>query len=560
MMISATPNEVRSHLIEALQLDLIGPTPDDIDHAEEILDQAPSKWYLTGFLVPHGAPIEQRGDDTGDDDLDVMQGGSAGEDENVPDKPFAKKAFFPSSMGLSLLVAENASQLNLTVQWGDYFPIKDHSVAESQNDSGEEKIVLPLEIETTTPQEESNNSLLGCWKRIPRQVQITVPLMGDRNPEQLELGLGLSSPKQLKLPLHQNQSTKTIPIADSNGLQLVISIRTVTSKELVPAGTRSVSVFLVNNRLPTSDKQRDISYIFQASLIIHTPEPLVARPNLHGRDNNDWDENVANLQYRNDYEYAVGHNVSAIALTNPDGSCQEVRTAWIPTADVEKVIATQVKNVELGMEALANAPTPEALQNMLSPMVDAYADWIKEQRTKCPTEPKRLNVAIGLLSRAEIANKRIDAGIKALNDPQIFEAFQIGNRAIATYIRQRATHGKNITPESLAPPEWRPFQLAFILMNLVGIAYPENGDRELVDLLFFPTGGGKTEAYLGLAAFIPRPTATALSRYQIGWFKRPHALHPASFDSRPTRTSGDDDLRLRIGTPEKPTEVGNLAV
>ena len=51
-----------------------------------------------------------------------------------------------------------------------------------------------------------------------------------------------------------------------------------------------------------------------------------------------------------------------------------------------------------------------------------------------------------------------------------------------------------------------------------------------------------------------------LSRYQIGWFKRPHALYPASFDSRPTRTGGDDDLRLRIGTSEKPTETGNLAV
>ena len=38
-------------------------------------------------------------------------------------------------------------------------------------------------------------------------------------------------------------------------------------------------------------------------------------------------------------------------------------------------------------------------------------------------------------------------------------------------------------------------------MNLVGIAHPEHPDRELVDLLFFPTGGGKTEAYLGLAAF-----------------------------------------------------------
>ena len=60
--------EARSHLIDALRLDLVGPIPEDIDHVEEILDQAPSKWYLTGFLVPHGAPIEERGDDTGNDE------------------------------------------------------------------------------------------------------------------------------------------------------------------------------------------------------------------------------------------------------------------------------------------------------------------------------------------------------------------------------------------------------------------------------------------------------------------------------------------------------------
>lgn len=63
-MTATTPSKVRlrgahatrSHLIEALQLDLVGPTPDDIDLAEEIIDQAPSKWYLTGkkmTATPH---------------------------------------------------------------------------------------------------------------------------------------------------------------------------------------------------------------------------------------------------------------------------------------------------------------------------------------------------------------------------------------------------------------------------------------------------------------------------------------------------------------------------
>lgn len=475
--IPTTAAEVRNYLIEALQIDLVGPTPDDIDHAEEIIDQAPSKWYLTGFLAPYGASIEQRIDDAGNEELDEVGRVGAGDDEKLPEKAFAKKAFFPSSMGLSLLVNENTSHLNVTVGWGDYFPLKDN-IAQSEDDSIKVEI-----LSVPTPEEQLN--IAGCWKRVAHEAEVIVGL---------EISLSIADKAGGVGP-------KTIPIPDSNGLELVVSVRPIISKDLVPAGTLSVSVFLVNNRKPASDKQRDIGYIFQTSLVINTPHPLVPRPNLRGRDNHDWDENVADLQYRDDYEFAVGHNVSAIAITNPDGNCHEVRTAWIPTADVEKVIATEVTGVTLSMEELAAAATPEVLQNMLSSLVTAYTDWIDSQRGKCPKEPKRLSIANDLLRRAETANQRINKGILALTDPQIFEAFRIANRVIATAMRQRATHGQDITPEAIAKPKWRPFQLAFLLMNLVGVANPEHGDRELVDLLFFPTGGGKTEAYLGLAAF-----------------------------------------------------------
>ncbi len=114
------PAEVRGRLVEALRLDLIGPD-NGSDLEAEVLTQAPSRWYLAGFLVPLEADPAQKIDDTSQDEFDFEGGDSdSGDDDPIPETPASRRAFFPSSIGLSLLVAEGTKQLRVIVQWGDY--------------------------------------------------------------------------------------------------------------------------------------------------------------------------------------------------------------------------------------------------------------------------------------------------------------------------------------------------------------------------------------------------------------------------------------------------------
>src|SRR5205085_10449859 len=120
-----------------------------------------------------------------------------------------------------------------------------------------------------------------------------------------------------------------------------------------------------------------------------------------------------------------------------------------------------------------------------------------------------------VLEAADRARERIAAGIELLRESRdARDAFRFAMEAMAL---QRvhtlwAAHRRKGGSEPLAAfdrPEnhtWRPFQLAFILLNLPAIADPGHEERShasdaVADLLWFPTGGGKTEAYLGLSAF-----------------------------------------------------------
>jgi hypothetical protein len=349
-----------------------------------------------------------------------------------------------------VLVPAGVDELRVTATWGDYVPV------------------------------EKDGTATGEWRRQHCTQTFAVPV-----------------PKKKGKP-------KPVPIEGSGGLQVLVSARAVRQDTLLrdlPAGTRAVSVFLVNRRPPAEpDDRKDIAFAFQVGLKVEAERPFVPRPNPRGRDGNDPDERIAELQYRDVMEYAVGHGISTRGVVSA-GSCQCVETTWMPQAEVERVEAAAFSVVQLGMQALADTPDAPAIRQSLSGLVSGYRLWIATQRDGAPKKGPQGDVARDLLDAAGRAAERMEAGLALLDEPQVLDAFRLANRVMSESGRQRRAQERGVPPESIEPQEWRPFQLAFLLMNLRALASPTHAERGIVDLLFFPTGGGKTEAYLGLAAF-----------------------------------------------------------
>ena len=129
-----TSAAVRQKLVEALSLDLVGPDATADNHyQDEIISQAPSKWYLTGFLLPYEASVQDRSGDTADEGLELDAPTSRSrEDENTPETASDRKALFPSSIGLSFLISDKTTSLDLEVYCGDYQPIKPDGTVENK--------------------------------------------------------------------------------------------------------------------------------------------------------------------------------------------------------------------------------------------------------------------------------------------------------------------------------------------------------------------------------------------------------------------------------------------
>ena len=241
----------------------------------------------------------------------------------------------------------------------------------------------------------------------------------------------------------------------------------------------------------------------------------------------DWpehDEEVKrlNLQYRNRLEFAIGRTCSADwTLKKGSRRATAVETTWLPIGETPQTRARSVENAALSMDALSTMKA-EGLRPGLAPLVDGYGAWLDAQEAEAASLPSHLQeTAEVALWDAREAHNRLVSGLEHLaTDAEALRCFQFMNRVmrdqrIASQVA--AARGADTTLSIEAAQEivaargasaasWRPFQLAFILMQLGALTDPTAQIRSSehlskVELLFFPTGGGKTEAYLGLAAY-----------------------------------------------------------
>lgn len=238
------------------------------------------------------------------------------------------------------------------------------------------------------------------------------------------------------------------------------------------------------------------------------------------------EEESLDLLYRKAQTFAVGHGCAADwDKTEPDASsvttvsaeCMPVFEAPSRTPQVTKEDGSRLK---VSMAALAGLDDDTNGFGQLEEVVDLYSDWIDDRRDEISDlSDRHTEAARRHMSQAARCAERMRDGIDLLrSDSTVRRAFRLANHAILLQqIRSfrearspemsdgRLDYGDPPDPDPANPGpgkgNWRPFQIAFILMALRSTAEKGQPTREEVELIWFPTGGGKTEAYLGLAAF-----------------------------------------------------------
>lgn len=246
----------------------------------------------------------------------------------------------------------------------------------------------------------------------------------------------------------------------------------------------------------------------------------------------DDEEELSNqLLYHDLKNYALGHGCSVNWITDSKLNASKVESTFMPEHEITN-ITPDIKDSEGNSLSISMlelySKSYEEIVPLLSKITEGYSEWIQRNLTRAETLPteslhKTAKLHMNECSKALV---RMENGLQLLQDPQILKAFQFAN--LAMYLQQisggpirkaKLVNGYLEYEQSKEAPlydlptteelkhqydspnkgNWRAFQIAFLLMSLPSLLKNED-DREIADLIWFPTGGGKTEAYLAVAA------------------------------------------------------------
>ncbi|MFJ7855624.1 DISARM system helicase DrmA [Peribacillus frigoritolerans] len=446
---------LRENYIKTIEEDLIGPKNGDT----EVLEERPNVYYLGGMLYPANVEVEDievlpvslenNGEDYGDNHYQFRDETGFGEEEPADEEVITNQNLFrQSSVGFTCRVPLETKNLRVKISYGKY--------------------------------EEVTEGKKKRYKREPFSTTETISL----------------------------EMKKDSFFLEENNVECMWLVKKKDKCFFV-------SIFLVN-RYEDKDNDVPVEHIIFQPVILVTAEneeehPFLKRETSLLNSINDKDMFRSQLLYRNQPDFAVGHG-SAVEWNNYSSErAGAIKTTFIPTYEVPAVEHLDIKGMSgLDMYILSYIEDGKQLKQQLMPLVEKYEDWIKKQeKLSVPTEledQRQLHI-----DTCYKALERIREGIEIVCNDQknkeAFKAFKFANEMMlyqrsfseqAKYYRTTGQHAENLKLGG----RWRPFQLAFILLNIKSMVYPNCKERDWVDLLWFPTGGGKTEAYLGLASFV----------------------------------------------------------
>ena len=438
----------RCEIIHISRSLLLGPLAHD-----ETIASPPVDTYATGILWPEGELLDSMEDDQND-------GAPSSEDRETDASVPGYRTVRPCSIGLTFTADIDASVLVSLDTTARYEPVENS--------------------------ETDGDRPARCWRRVPLDYRYEIRPGGP--------GVWRE---------HEFLGPDGEPVDDSE-LQLHFRRR-------VHGAQQTITVTLINKARESDDRRRDEVCLFQAGLAVEAVGPtgsgaIRPRPAL-SPVSADEDAQSAALLYRDVVEYAVGHGVAAVWEPSSAPRVNRVTTSWMPhvrvkgmSVDGHAMLADFRRRHPdaLRVEWLARTDARTEVTSVLREFVAEYGRWIDESlEARVSDVPADLSAAARRnLAQCRDACRRMEDGVSILaSSESAWRAFVLANAAMDRQARYEAKGDRR------GPLTWRPFQLAYLLLVLPGLVGPEYSDRDCLDLLWFPTGGGKTEAYLCLTAF-----------------------------------------------------------